>query len=93
MMPLRLFAAAAIAGVLCVGAPCGAAEFLDSAFTRFDAKQCRHTPGSDEEDYGSWRCKGFGGVAVRLAAGDQRMTVSFGRMRPTSPPPMSPSGP
>jgi hypothetical protein len=31
-----------------------------------------------KEDYGSWRCKGYGRIAVRLAAGDQRMTVSFG---------------
>ena len=59
-------------------APCGAAEVLDSAFTHFDAKHCRHTPGTEEEDYGSWRCKGFAGIAVLLSAGDQRMTVSFG---------------
>ena len=59
-------------------APSGAAEVLDSAFTHFDAKHCRHTAGTEEEDYGSWRCKGFAGIAVRLSAGDQRMTVSFG---------------
>lgn len=39
----------------------------------------QHTPGRAEEDYGAWRCKGYAGIDVRLSAGDQRMTVSFGR--------------
>lgn len=55
------------------------AQTISSAYTSFDAdKDCRHTPGTEEEDYGTWRCRGYGGQIVRLAAGDQRMTVSFG---------------
>jgi len=54
-------------------------QTISSAYTSFDAdKDCRHTPGTEEEDYGTWRCRGYGGQIVRLAAGDQRMTVSFG---------------
>lgn len=70
--------AVAIAVMIAATASVSAAEAIDSAFTHVDAKQCRHTPGTAEEDYGSWRCKGYGGVVVRLAAGDQRMFVSFG---------------
>lgn len=55
------------------------AQTIHSAYTAFNAsKDCRHTPGADEEDYGTWRCRGYGGQIVRLSAGDQRMTVSFG---------------
>src|SRR5262249_31269110 len=61
------------------------AEVLDSAFTQLDAKKCRHTPGREEEDYGFWRCQGHAGIAVRLAAGDQRMYVSFGRKAADEP--------
>jgi hypothetical protein len=50
-----------------------------SAYTSFDAdRNCRHTPGRDPEDYGSWTCRGYAGLIVRLSAGDQRMQVSFG---------------
>ncbi len=74
----KSLAAAVLAALIAATAPAAAAEVLDSAFTHFDAKHCRHTPGTDVEDYGSWRCKGYGGIAVWLAAGDQRMFVSFG---------------
>jgi hypothetical protein len=70
--------AAAVAVVIATTASIPAAETIDSAFTHFDAKQCRHKPGTEEEDYGTWRCKGYGGIAVWLSAGDQRMFVSFG---------------
>jgi hypothetical protein len=52
---------------------------IESAYTTFDSSKCRHTRGRDVEDYGSWLCPGLKGIAVRLAAGDQRMYVSFGR--------------
>jgi hypothetical protein len=55
-----------------------AAETIDSAITDYAAKSCRHKAGRDAEDYGEWRCKGFGGMAMLIAAGDQRMTMSFG---------------
>jgi len=38
----------------------------------------QRTKGTDVEDYGSWRCPGYGGLIVLLSAGDQRMQVSFG---------------
>ena len=51
-----------------------------SVYSAFDAgKTCKHKPGSEEEDYGSWACPGYGGLNVYLSAGDQRMQVSFGR--------------
>jgi hypothetical protein len=73
-----LAGAAAIAGPAGALAPTNAAAATASAYTRFDAKNCRHRKGRDIEDYGSWRCRGFAKIAVRLSAGDQRMFVSFG---------------
>jgi hypothetical protein len=58
---------------------------IESAFTEFDARNCRHTPGKVVEDYGTWRCPGYRGVAVWLSAGDQRMYVSFGRNAANEP--------
>jgi hypothetical protein len=55
-----------------------AAQTIESAFTDFDLKKCRHIPGAVEEDYGEWRCKGYGGMPVWMGAGDQRVMISFG---------------
>jgi hypothetical protein len=55
------------------------AALIESVYTQFDSNNCRHTRGRDVEDYGSWLCPGYGNISVRLAAGDQRMYVSFGR--------------
>jgi hypothetical protein len=77
-MVKSLAAVAVVATIIAAGAPVGAAEVRESAFTHFDAKQCRHKSGHDVEDYGSWRCTGYGGLLVWLSAGDQRMFVSFG---------------
>jgi hypothetical protein len=56
------------------------AQQVFSAYSSFDAdKTCKHTPGREIEDYGSWVCPGHAGLIVRLSAGDQRMQVSFGR--------------
>jgi hypothetical protein len=52
---------------------------LASAYTTFDSKICRHTKGTAEEDYGSWRCPGLNGIGITLSAGDQRMYVTYGR--------------
>src|SRR4051794_24311946 len=52
---------------------------IESAYTTFDTRSCKHTPGRDVEDYGSWTCPGYKGIPVWLGAGDQRMYVSFGR--------------
>ena len=79
---MRRRLAAAIGCVLTIGV-CGAAlaqtQEIFSVYTRFDADTtCKHTRGRDVEDYGSWRCPGYGGLIVHLSAGDQRMRVSFG---------------
>jgi hypothetical protein len=55
-----------------------AAQTIESAYTDFDAKKCRHTPGKAEEDYGEWRCAGYDGIPIRMWAGDQRITISYG---------------
>jgi hypothetical protein len=55
-----------------------AAQTIESAFTDFDLKKCRHIPGAVEEDYGEWHCKGYGGMPVWMGAGDQRVMISFG---------------
>lgn len=68
----------ALAALMSAGLPAAAAT-IESAYTRFDADKCRHKPGTEVEDYGSWSCPGYGGLKVRLSAGDQRMTVTFGR--------------
>jgi hypothetical protein len=51
---------------------------IESAYTQFNARVCRHTAGKDAEDYGTWLCPGYRGISVWLHAGDQRMNVSFG---------------
>lgn len=53
-------------------------QTIDGVYTRFDAKKCRHTKGTEVEDYGSWLCPGHAGLQVHLSAGDQRMYVSYG---------------
>jgi hypothetical protein len=55
-----------------------AAQSIGSAYTGYDTRACAHKAGRAVEDYGEWRCKGLGGMAVLLSAGDQRMTMSFG---------------
>lgn len=53
-------------------------QTVTRAYTQFDSDKCRHIKGRAVEDYGSWLCPGYAGIAVRLSAGDQRMQVSFG---------------
>ena len=56
-----------------------AGDGVTYAYTTFDAdKNCKHKPGRDVEDYGTWTCPGYAGIPVVLSAGDQRMQVSFG---------------
>lgn len=54
------------------------AQLIESAYTDFDAKKCRHTPGKADEDYGEWRCVGYDEIPIRMWAGDQRVTISYG---------------
>jgi hypothetical protein len=53
-------------------------QTIESAYTKFDAKKCKHEKGTAEEDYGSWLCPGYAGLRILLSAGDQRMFVSYG---------------
>jgi hypothetical protein len=53
-------------------------QTIESVYTKFDAKKCRHTKGTEVEDYRSWQCPGYADLQVRLSAGDQRMYVSYG---------------
>jgi hypothetical protein len=70
--------ALALSSALAIVSPASAQE-ITYAYTKFDAeKNCKHTPGTEVEDYGAWRCPGYGGLIVLLTAGDQRMQVSFG---------------
>jgi hypothetical protein len=55
------------------------AEEISSAYTSLDLKQCKDITPEDAKDYGTvWRCKGYGGVDVRIAEGDLRIYVSYG---------------
>ena len=67
-----------LAAVLGAATP-AAGQSVSRVYTTFDSDKCRHTPGREVEDYGSWRCPGHAGIDVVLSAGDQRMRVSFGR--------------
>lgn len=67
-----------VAGAPFLVAP-AAAQSIASAVTKLDLDKCRHSAGKAEEDYGEWRCQGYGGIPVHVTAGDQRVYVSFGR--------------
>jgi hypothetical protein len=67
-----------IFALVALAASPAAAQTIESAFTDFDLKKCRHTPGTVAEDYGEWRCKGYNGIPVWMGAADQRVMISFG---------------
>ena len=75
-------AAAVAAGLFSAPAK---AQAIESAYTPLDLDKCRHTAGKDVEDYGEWRCNGYGGIAVHVSAGDQRIYVSYGRTAKKEP--------
>jgi hypothetical protein len=54
------------------------AQSIGSAYMTLDLNKCRHVRGKAPEDYGEWSCRGYGGIAVWVAGGDQRSYVSFG---------------
>ncbi len=78
-----------LAAVLMASAPFllspAAAQSVTSTVTRLDLKKCKHIEGDAEEDYGEWRCRGYGGIAILVSAGDQRSYVSFGRTAKDEP--------
>jgi hypothetical protein len=51
---------------------------VERVYTPLDLKKCRHRPGKEVEDYGSWRCTGHAGIAVHVTGGDQRTYTSYG---------------
>jgi len=77
MMPHRFVALALLAAMGCAQ-PALAQTPVERVYTPLLLKQCRHTKGKVEEDYGSWRCTGYAGIAVHITAGDQRSYISFG---------------
>jgi hypothetical protein len=74
-MLARICGALLALGVLSAPA---ASQSIESVYTGFDAKKCKHQKGREVEDYGSWSCPGYESLRVRLSAGDQRMYVTFG---------------
>jgi hypothetical protein len=64
--------------IVCAAATSAPAQTFDSVYTALDLDKCRHVRGRAPEDYGSWTCAGYGGIPVWVAAGDQRVTVSYG---------------
>ena len=56
-------------------------QTIESQYTTFDAKKCKHQKGEEVEDYGSWLCPGYQNLRVLLSAGDQRMHVTYGNWK------------
>jgi hypothetical protein len=61
-----------------IAATPAAGQTIESAYTPLNTDKCPHVRGRAPEDYGSWNCKGFGGMAVWIGGADQRSYVSFG---------------
>jgi len=56
------------------------AETIGSAYTPLNLERCESiTPPEEAEHGGVFRCEGYGGMDVRVAEGDLRMFVSYGR--------------
>ena len=73
-----------IAAVLVAGTA-ASAQLIEPAYTTFETSKCPHVRGRAPEDYGHWTCKGYGGIAVWVAGGDQRVYVSFGPRAKSEP--------
>jgi hypothetical protein len=58
--------------------PAGSPDAIERAYTPLDLAKCSHKRGREVEDYGSWRCAGYGGNFVFVSAGDQRTYISYG---------------
>ena len=74
----RLFIGVLTAAGGLLAASAASAQTVEYAYTPLDTAKCPHVRGKEPEDYGSWTCKGYGGMTVWVAGGDQRMFVSFG---------------
>ncbi len=69
---------ASVAAAIALAVSPAMAETIESATTPFNVDKCPHREGTAPEDGGSWRCPGFGGIAVVMTAGDARVYVSYG---------------
>ena len=67
-----------VSTLLILAASSAGAQTIESVITDLDLKKCRHTPGTVQEDYGEWRCKGYDRITIWMGAGDQRVMISFG---------------
>lgn len=76
-------AAALLAALLMCGS--AAAQEIVSVTTPLNLDKCRHKAGAADEDYGSWRCRGYGKIPVVVSAGDQRTFISYGRRAASEP--------
>jgi hypothetical protein len=76
---------AIVAALLVAMSSLAHADEIVSVYTQLDLDKCRHKAGTAEEDYGEWRCQGFGGIPVHVSAGDQRSYVSYGRNAANEP--------
>ena len=74
---LALVGLAAVAGSAATQ-PASSPNPVERAYTSLDLSKCSHKPGREVEDYGSWRCPGYGGHLVYVHAGDQRTYISYG---------------
>jgi hypothetical protein len=80
-MPKSVAAVSSVAGAILLAvlaASPAMAETIESATTPFNVDKCPHKAGTEPEDGGVWRCKGFGGIAVVMTEGDIRVYVSYG---------------
>ena len=75
--------AALIAALLICGQ--AAAQEIVSVTTPLSLDKCQHKAGTQEEDYGAWRCRGYRSIPVFVSAGDQRSYVSYGRLAANEP--------
>jgi len=78
MMSKPLAAALGAAALALLAASPAFAETIESATTPFNVDKCSHEEGTEPEDGGVWRCKGYGGIAVVMSEGDIRVYVSYG---------------
>jgi len=83
MIVTRCFAVAFVAS-FCLASP-DSGRAAESVRTELELDKCLHTPGSTDEDYGSWLCKGYAGIVVFVTAGDQRSYMSYGRNAKAEP--------
>jgi hypothetical protein len=74
-----------IGAVICFPVPLAVAQSAVSVTTKLDLAKCRHAAGTDEEDYGEWKCRGYRGIPIHVSAGDQRVFISFGRNAAAEP--------